>query len=396
MKKFRLFLGLAMIFLLAMNAFAGGSKTAAGGSAPVKIGMYADLTAGSAQWGTDCEKGGKLKVKQINAAGGVLGRPVELIVYDCQQSPTEGVRAYTRLAQVDRVCVVNGTLQSNIALAVQPVSEQLKVPVVTRAMDERATTPAFNPDDPDRVIPPANYFFLTQPSAFQQAAAMASYAIYELNMNSFAMLYTPANSYALYIAKGFEYYVKKAGKQMVGNFEFQMGDQDFRPQLTRIRELNPDGLLITNYIQDNTNAVKQSRELGVRSRFLGNNSWYKPMDETAGADADGAYFPNNFDFDNPRFKAFIEAYRAEYREDPRLHSFSGYDDVGLMIDAIARAGTDDPEKVQQALKNTKGYKAVVADITINPATHRPVDIPMAILRFVGARIETVLAEYYAR
>ena len=183
---------------------------------------------------------------------------------------------------------------------------------------------------------------------------------------------------------------------MVGNFEFQAGDQDFRPQLTRIRELNPDGLLISNYIQDNTNAVKQSRELGVRSRFLGNNSWYKPMDETAGAAADGAFFPNNFDFDNPKFKPFIDAYRAEYKEDPRLHSFSGYDDVGLMIDAIARAGSDDPEKVNAALAQTKGYKAVVADITIDPVTHRPVNIPMSILKFVGAKIETVEIQYFAK
>jgi branched-chain amino acid transport system substrate-binding protein len=393
MKKFSIILVLVMISLLAMNVFAAGGSQ--GAKTPVKIGMYADLTAGSAQWGTDAQKGGQLKVKEINAKGGVLGRPVELIVYDCQQSPTEGVRAYTRLAQVDKVAAVNGSLQSNIGLAVQPVTEQMKVPVVTRAMDERVTTPGFNPDDPDKAIPPAKYVFLTQPSAFQQSAAIASYAINELKMNTFSMLFTPGNAYALYLAKGFEYYVKKAGKQMVGNFEFQTGDQDFRPQLTRIKELKPDGLYITNYIQDNTNAVKQSRELGVQSRFLGNNSWYKPMDDTAGAAADGAYFPNNFDFGNPKLKPFIDAYRAEYKEDPRLHSFSGYDDVGIMVDAIARAGSDDPEKVTEALTTTK-YKGVVADINIDAKTHRPINIPVAILRFVGANIEAVVQEYFAK
>ena len=394
MKKLGIILGLAMIFLLTMNIFAAGQS--GGGKAPIKIGMYADLTAANAQWGTDCEKGGKLKVKEINAAGGVLGRPVELIVYDCQSSPTEGVRAFTRLAQVDRVVVVNGALQSNVALAVQPVADQLKIPVVTRALDERVTTPQFNPDDPDKVIPPSKYMFLTQPGAFQHAGIIASYAIHELKMNTFAMLYTPGNAYALYLAKGFEYYAKKNGKQIVGSFEFQAGDQDFRPQLTRIRELNPDGLFITNYIVDNANAVKQSRELGVRSRFLGNNSWYKPMDEVAGADADGAFFPNNFAFDNPQFKDFINAYRTEYKEDPGLHSFSGYDDVGLMIDAIARAGSDDPEKIQQALEQTKGYKGVIAEITMSAQTHRPNRIGMAILKFVGANIETVEYEYFAK
>ncbi|MCL1818987.1 MAG: ABC transporter substrate-binding protein, partial [Spirochaetaceae bacterium] len=260
MKKHSMILGLALIFLLTATTgvFAGGGGEDAG-KTPIKIGMYADLTAGSAQWGTDCKKGGELKVKEINAKGGILGRPVELIVYDCQQSPTEGVRAYTRLAQIDKVVAVNGSLQSNVGLAVQPVADQMRVPVVTRALDERVTTPGFNPDDPDKKIPPSKYMFLTQPSAFQHAGIIASYAVHELKMNTFAMLYTPGNAYALYLAKGFEYYVKKNGKQMAGNFEFQAGDQDFRPQLTRIRELNPDGLFITNYITDNANAVKQSR-----------------------------------------------------------------------------------------------------------------------------------------
>ena len=120
MKRTGVVLGLILVCLLTANVFAGGSGETA--KTPIKIGMYADLSAGSAQWGTDCEKGGKLMVKEINAKGGILGRPVELIVYDSQVSPTEGVRAYTRLAQVDKVCVVNGALQSNVALAVQPVS----------------------------------------------------------------------------------------------------------------------------------------------------------------------------------------------------------------------------------------------------------------------------------
>ncbi len=384
---------LAFLLVVSGLAVAGGKAEAA---RPVKIGMYADLSAGTAQWGTDAEKGAKLKVKEVNAAGGVLGRPVELIVYDIKVSPTEAVRAYSRLAQEDKVAVVNGSLQSNTALAVSPVAEKIRVPVVSRALDERVTTPNFDPENPDKKLEVNRYFFLTQPSAFQQAAIIASYAIHELKMNSFAMLYTPSNSYALYLAKGFEHYVKKQGKTLVGKFEFQAGDQDYRAQLTKIRELNPDGLFIPNYVTENANAVKQARELGVKSRFLGNNSWYKPMDEVAGAAADGAYFPNNITFDDPKLQDFFARYKAEYNEEPRLHSFSGYDDIGLMIDAIARAGSDDPEKVREALENTKSYKGAATDITIDPTTHRPVNIPMSILKFVGSEIKTVEFSYFAK
>ena len=96
----------------------------------------------------------------------------------------KAVRAYTRLAQEDKVAVVGGSLLSNTALAVSPVAEKTKVPIVSRAMDERATTPKFDPANPDRKIDANPYFFLTQPSAFQQAAIIASYAIYELKMNT--------------------------------------------------------------------------------------------------------------------------------------------------------------------------------------------------------------------
>ncbi|MFA6507960.1 MAG: ABC transporter substrate-binding protein [Treponemataceae bacterium] len=392
--------GIGRILFSAVLLFSVGTAVSAGGKAEaaksVKVGMYADLSAGTAQWGTDAEKGAKLKVKEINASGGVLGRPVELIVYDIKTSPTEAVRAYTRLAQEDKVAAINGSLLSNTALAVSPVAEKTKVAVVSRALDERATTPKFNPADPDKKIDANPYFFLTQPSAFQQAAIIASYAINELKMNTFAMLYSPSNAYALYLAMGFEYYVKQKGKSLVGKYEFQAGDQDFRSQLTKIRELNAEGLFLPGYVTENANAVKQARELGVKARFLGNNSWYKPMDEVAGVAADGSYFPNNITFDDPKLKGFFEKYKAEYKEEPRLHSFSGYDDIGLIIDAIARAGSDDPEKVCQAITTTKGYKGVVADITLDPATHRAVNIPMSILKFVGAEIKTVEYSYIAK
>jgi len=394
MKKFSVVLGLVMIFLLAMNGFAGGRGDA--GNNPIRIGFYADLSAGTAVWGTDAEKGARLKVEEVNAAGGVLGRPVELVVYDIGLSPTEAVRAYTRLVQVDRVVAVQGSLISSTALAVQPVTDSLRVPVVSRAMDERVTTPGFDPDNPERVIPPAEFFFLTQPSAFQQSRAIVCYAIHVLGMETFAMLYTPDNAYSLYLAKGFEHAVRYYGRQMLGTFQFREGDLDFRPQLTRVRELNPDGLFVNNYLVDNANAVRQARELGVRSRFLGNNSWYRPMDEVAGVAADGSYFPMNFGVGNPRLQNFIRAYRARWGEDPRLHSFSGYDDIGIIIDAIRRAGSDDPRAIATALRNTRGYRGVVADITIDPQIHRPVDISMAILRFVGDQIETAEYEYIPR
>jgi branched-chain amino acid transport system substrate-binding protein len=388
---------LLAVVMLSLAAATFGSLLFAEGQAeetgPIKIGMYADLSAGTAQWGTDAEKGARLRVKEVNAAGGIMGRPVELIVYDCKVSPTEAVKVYTRLAEQDKVAAVNGSLLSNTALAVSPVAASLKVPVVSRAMDERATTPQFNPDNPDNPGPANPYFFLLQPSAFQQAAAIAGYAIDKLGMNTFASLYDKGNAYALYLAKGFAYYVEKRGKKMLGQFEFQSGDKDYKAQLTKIKELAPDGLFVCNYVTENANAVKQARELGLRAVFLGNNSWYKPMDEVAGAAAGGSYFPNNIAFDDPSLQSFFQKYKAEYGEEPRLHSFSGYDDVGFMIEAIRSAKSTDPEKVRAAMEATRQFGGTIGTINIDPKTHRPVGLPMSILYFDGAQIKTADLKY---
>jgi branched-chain amino acid transport system substrate-binding protein len=360
---------------------------------PIKVGMYADLSAGTAQWGTDSEKGARLRIKEVNEAGGIMGRQVELVIYDCKLSPTEAVKAYTRLATQDKVAAVYGSLISNTALAVSPVAAQSGVPVVARAMDERATTPGFDPDNPDAPIDPNPYFFLLQPSCFQQAAVIAGFAVDDLGMQTFAMLYNKGNAYAEYLAKGFDYYINRRGKKMLGVFEFQSGDVDYKAQLTKIKELKPDGLFIPNYVTQNANAVKQARELGLQTTFLGNNSWYKPMDEVAGPAADGAYFPNNIAFDDPSLQWYFQKYQAEYGEEPRLHSFSGWDDMGFILEAIKKAGSTDPQKVRDAMEATRKFEGIIGTINIDPKTHRPVGLPMSVLHFKGDKIETIELKY---
>ncbi len=388
--KERLFL---VVFLVMVFVPFGFSLAAEG---PIKVGMYADLSAGTAQWGTDAVKGAKLLVKDVNAGGGIMGRQVDLIIYDCKVSPTEAVKAYTRLVNEDRVAGVYGSLISNTGLGVSPVAEQMKVPVVARCMDERVTTPDFKPEDPEnpgRVNP---YFFLLQPSAFQQSYMIAGYAIDELGMDTFAMLYTPSNAYSYMLAKGFEYYVKKRGKKIVGDFEFQAGDLDYKAQLTKMKDLKPDGLYICNYVPQNANAVKQARELGLTTTFLGNNSWFKPMDKVAGPAADGGYFPLNISWDDPTLQWFIEKYEKEYGEKPRLHSFSGWDDVGFILEAIKKAESTDPKKVRDAMEATTQFEGIIGTINIDPKTHRPVGLKMSILKFEGDQIKTVELKYYPK
>jgi len=387
-----------VMVLAVMVLFAAGLLMAAGQkeTGSIKIGMYQDLSAGTAQWGTDSQKGAQLRVKDINDAGGIMGRKIELVTYDCKGLPTESVKAYSRLVQEDKVVAVYGSLNSNTGLAVSPVAEQMKVPVIARCMDERITTPDFkaeNPDNPGRVN---LYFFLLQPSCYQQAAMMAGFAIDELGLQTFAMLYTPSNAYSYMLAKGFEYYLNKRGKKVIGAFEFQAGDLDFKAQLTKVKELNPDGLFVPNYVPENANAAKQAKELGLKTTLLGNNSWFEPLDKVAGVAADGAYFPLNISRDDPSLQWYIAKYEKEYGEKPRLHSFSGWDDVGFILEAIKRANSTDPGKIREAMEQTKQFQGIIGTINMDAKTHRSYGLQMSILKFVGDQIKTVKLKYYPK
>jgi len=367
--------------------------TSAVAKSTIRIGMYADLSASTAQWGMDAQKGAKLRIKEINEQGGILGKDIELIVYDSKTSPTEAIKAYTRLALRDRVSGINGSLLSNTGLAVSSIADQLRIPVVVRCMDERVTTPLFNPDDPENPGPANPYMFLLQPSAYQQSAIIAGYAIDVLGLNTFAMLYTPSNPYALHLAKGFEYYIRKRDRKIVGAFEFRRDDTTFKSQLSKIDRLSPGGLYICNYVTQNSNIVRQAKELGIKVRFLGNNAWNKPMDKIAGAAANGGYFPSNFSPDDPSLKWFYEKYRKEYAVEPRLHSFSGWDDVGFILHAIKKAQSAEPQKVRNAMESTRSYRSVMGAVNIDPDLHRAVDLPMSILYYDGGSIKTARMKY---
>ncbi len=116
----------------------------------------------------------------------------------------------------------------------------------------------------------------------------------------------------------------------------------------------------------------------------------------AGPAADGGYFPLNISWDDPTLQWFIEKYEKEYGEKPRLHSFSGWDDVGFILEAIKKAESTDPKKVRDAMEATTQFEGIIGTINIDPKTHRPVGLKMSILKFEGDQIKTVELKYYPK
>ena len=152
-------------------------------------------------------------------------------------------------------------------------------------------------------------------------------------------------------------------------------DQDFKATLTKIKALNPDVIFIPAYYEEVGKIVKQARELGIKAQLLGTDGWDDPkIVDVAGAEAlEGAFFSNHYspqDTD-PNVVSFVEAYRKEYNQEPSALAVLGYDAALVVVDALKRAGSDDPEKIRQALEETKDLQITVGKISLDK-NHNPI------------------------
>lgn len=351
-------------------------------SGVIKIGEIAALTGPTALSGLQEKNGVMLAVEEINKKGGILGKKVEVVTLDFKGKVEEGVSAYRRLVEQEKVVAVIGTNFSNVNIAISPVADELKVPIVCNAMDPRATTPA-----PGKVYA---YTFLAQPSSIAQGNMIAKVAL-DLGAKRAAVLVNNGLAFATSLAEPFRDYFTKHGGQVVAYEEFPPGQVDFRAQLTKIKQANPDVLMIPQYAQEAGLAIKQAREqLGLKVPVVGPNTLQsEPFEEAAGkANLDNIYFVYNVFDGDPRFNDFKARYKAKYNEDIKTTNvFFGYDNMMIIADAIKRAGKADPKAIRDALENTKGVPILQGEgtITIDPKIHRPVGMPCVVFKWENGK-----------
>ncbi|HOA16251.1 MAG TPA: ABC transporter substrate-binding protein [Bacillota bacterium] len=297
--------------LVAIVAIAAAFMMSIGGAIsaePIFIGEIAALTGATSQQGLQERNGCILAMEEINAAGGLLGRPIKLVTYDFKGLPAEGVSVYRQLVQ-EGAKVIIGTNFSNVNLAIAPVAEQLKIPVVSNAIEPKVTIPAAGQIN--------KYHFLTQPSAIEQGAVVARFALQELGMKTAACLVNNGNSFATSQAEAFRDYFNKNGGKVVEYIDYATGLLDFKALLTRIKAANPDCIYLGQYAQESGLQVKQAKELGIKATIVGNNTLSTPVFiETAGGAAivEGSYYVVGVNMAEARQVAFNEKYTKRFGE----------------------------------------------------------------------------------
>ena len=358
---------LAIAMSVALTGCGGEKAKPAAQTNEIKIGGNVEMTGGVANYGNQALSGMKLAFKQVNESGGVLGKKINLILADNKSEPAEAANATTKLITQDKVSIVMGPIVSSNVLATVKIAEDNKVVVMTpTGTNEKITV------DNGKVRPFAFRACFIDPF---QGRVMANYATKSLKAKTAVIYIDSSSDYSKGVAAAFEETFVKNGGKVAGKEAFLQKDQDFKATLTKIKAMNADIVFIPAYYEEVGKIVKQARELGINQPLLGTDGWDNPkVVEIAGAAAlNNTFFSNHYSSQDsdPNVKKFIDAYKAEYKEEPSSMAALGYDAAMIVIDAIKRANTTDAAKVKEAMEQTKNLQVSTGIVTMD-SNHNPI------------------------
>lgn len=322
----------------------------------IRVGVYLPLTGQNAFGGQLELDGVKMAQEEMPE---VLGKKIELFVVDNKSDKVESANAVKRLIEKEQVVAVIGTYGSSLAMAGGEVAESAGIPMIG--------TSCTNP----LVTQGKKYIFRVCFIDPLQGAGAATYAFKVLGSKKAALLTDVANDYAVGLAGFFEKSFVKLGGEVVAKLNYNSGDQDFTAQLTEIISKSPDILFIPAYFAEGAIIMKQAQELGVTFQIMGGDAMDNPQIVEIGGDAVEGFVHTTFPYDpsmtdmNPVAQKFTDNWKKNRTDDPNVNAALGYDSYMILIDAITRAGSADPEAITAALAATKDFEGVTGLTTIN-------------------------------
>ncbi|MDD3512484.1 MAG: ABC transporter substrate-binding protein [Synergistaceae bacterium] len=371
----RMHSGIFCVIFALVLLFAAASSAATPSGDPIKIGYLATLTGDGATWGQHERDGALLAVKELNEAGGVLGRPLELVYYDVRGRQEDAIQAARRLIHEDKVVAIGGTNYSGLNIAIASVVNSGEVPQIGTA----STNPAVTVDPKTNTVRPYTFrLCYTDP---YQGKVMADYLVNKLGVKSTAVITDIGSDYSEGLKEFFLARIEELGCEMKGVWGFRGGDVDFRAQLTEMKATGAEAVALPILYKEMGLIMKQAAELDWKPIFIGGDGFSPSMHEIAGDAMEGSYWVYSMDLGNPQMLYLLSRYEKEYgapAAEPGNVAYA-YDLVTWVADAIRRAGKADPKAIRDAMENTQNLRLVHFTLTVDKATHNPLNKPAAMM-----------------
>jgi branched-chain amino acid transport system substrate-binding protein len=324
------------------------------------IGHVASMTGSEATFGDSTDKGIKLAIDEANKKGGVKGKQIEVKTLDDGGKPEEAAVAATRLITQDHANILLGEVASSRSLAMAPIADSNQVPMITPT----STNPRVTKDGAK-----------TRPYVFRvcfidpfQGTVMAKFAHDSKKITKVAVLRDVGNDYSVGLADYFSKKFQELGGKIVADESYKAGDQDFKAQLTSIKNKKPQAIYVPGYYTDVALIARQARELGIKVPLMGGDGWDSAkLYEIAKGALDGSYFSNHYTDEDPSpvIQDFVKKFKATYGAVPDALAVLGYDAANVAIDAMNRAKDLTGASIRDAVEQTKGFQGVSGVITLD-------------------------------
>ncbi len=310
---------------------------------PIKIGLIYPLSGPIAYDGQSVVNGGKLAAEQINQKGGLLGgRPIQLVIEDGQGLPAISVAAAEKLINRDKVVALMGCLRSSASLAVQPIAEKNKIPM----MSVISSAPKLTEEG-------LKYYFRNTPKEYMLVDVGARYLITKLGIKKVSFL-GPNDEWGRAGLEAWTDMMKRYGGQVVTADLFITGETNYQPYLTKIKSVKADAMVVQAETLDASMIFKQAKEMDLNITKIGSGALAsQKFMELAKDAAEGIYatVPWVHTYDTPETKAFTEAYAKRFpdRGIPDKYGVAGYDGICVFAAAINKAGKADRESIRRGM-----------------------------------------------
>ena len=356
------------------NAVAPGGSTAKAADYPadaktIVLGEYGSMTGALATFGQSTDNAIKMATEEINAKGGVLGKPVEISLEDDGSRAEQVPLAVNKLINEKNVLAILGEVASSNSLAAAPICQNAGVPMLSPT--------STNPD----VTKVGDYIFRACFIDPFQGSVMAKFATGDLNAKTAAIFTDVKSDYSKGLTEFFKKEFIASGGKIVAEENYRAGETDFRAQMTNIKGKKPDVIYIPGYYTEVANIAVQARSLGIDTPLLGGDGWDSPKLFEIGRDAvNNCYLTNHYSPENkaPKVVKFVGDYKKKFGETPDALAAVAYDAAYIMFDAIERSGGTDRAKLRDALAATKDYEGVTGSISMDE--NRNAQKPIVILK----------------
>ncbi len=315
---------------------------------PIKIGFFSPTTGFAAADGTSALNSAQLAVEMINEDGGVLGRPLELVYYDDAAAPDQASSIARKLIEQDGVVAGISGSYSGATRAAAPIFQEAGVPMMSAY--------AIHPE----ITATGDRIFRVGTLATVQGRVGAELVGNVLGAERVAIL-TIDNDFGVSLTEGFKQHAENLDFEIVFEEKYPLGETEFRPIISTIKDAEPDAIYVTGYYNEAANFVSQAADEGLEAQIIGQEGFDSPkFIELAGPAAEGVIITTDLNRDSTleMTQLFLQRYEEEYGEEADMVGASAFDAVQVLAYAMEQAGSTDAQAIVDAISGLDDFEHV--------------------------------------